>query len=166
MANYLDLTGVKQNFNIDYSDDDAIITGLMELAEELVLTDIQGTVTGVGTVATDGSSGLTGTDTFFTSYTVGDTIKVDGAVIQTITAITDDTHLTVSGTFTSTSGDLGYVMHPGIPSPVPNRLKQAMMMMVGHFYSNREATIAGVTLAKIPYGYDYLIEHDKNWTVT
>jgi hypothetical protein len=55
-----------------------------------------------GTVATAGTTTLTGTNTFFTDYRVGDTLVVDGETVRTIDAITSDTVLTVSVAFDNT----------------------------------------------------------------
>jgi hypothetical protein len=57
----------------------------------------------VGTVATTGTTTLTGTGTYFTDYQVGDKIIVSGETERTIDAITSDTVLTVSVAFTNTA---------------------------------------------------------------
>lgn len=48
---------------------------------------------------------------------------------------------------------------------IPLRLKQGMLLMIGHFYSNRESLIIGVNAMKIPMGFDWLISPYKVWTV-
>ncbi len=62
----------------------------------------------VGTVATVGTTALTGTDTHFTDYEVGDKITVSGETIRTINTITSDTALTVSVAFTNTASALTF----------------------------------------------------------
>lgn len=57
----------------------------------------------VGTVATTATTTLTGTDTFFTDYNVGDTITVSGETSRVIATITSDTVLTVTLAFTNTA---------------------------------------------------------------
>lgn len=52
-----------------------------------------------------------------------------------------------------------------VESVLPLRLKQAMLLMVGHFYMMREPIIVGVSVAKIPYGFDFLISPFKNYIV-
>lgn len=47
----------------------------------------------------------------------------------------------------------------------PLRLKQAMLLMIGHYYSNREATIIGVNSTKVPFGWDWMVSPYKNWTI-
>lgn len=56
-----------------------------------------------GTVATAATTTLTGTDTYFTDYQVGDTILVDGETVRTIATITSDTVLTVTLAFSNTA---------------------------------------------------------------
>jgi len=165
MAIYLTLGDTKKHLRVDFDDDDQYIYDLCNLVEELVLTEIRGSIDGEGTVATVGTTALVGSDTNFTDYIVGDTITVEGETLRMIDTITDDTHLTVSVAFATTASGLTYVMHPGIPDPIPAGLKQAMLLMVGHFYQIREATLIGVGCTKIPYGYEYLIAVYKNYTV-
>lgn len=62
----------------------------------------------VGTGATTGTTTLTGTNTFFTDYSVGDKITVDGETVRTIDTITSDTVLTVTVAFTNTASALSF----------------------------------------------------------
>lgn len=55
-----------------------------------------------GTVATAVTTTLTGTNTFFTDYTVGDTITVSGETSRVIATISSDTVLTVTVAFSNT----------------------------------------------------------------
>lgn len=41
--------------------------------------------------------------------------------------------------------------------PVPQPIKQAILMMVGHFYENRESVAVGVSVAEMPMGVDALL---------
>lgn len=61
-----------------------------------------------GTVATAGTTALTGTDTFFTDYNAGDTIVVSGETVRTIDTITSDTALTVTVAFDNTDSALTF----------------------------------------------------------
>lgn len=56
-----------------------------------------------GTVETTGTTTLTGTNTYFTDYRVGDTITVDGETVRTIDTITSDTVLAVTVAFSNTA---------------------------------------------------------------
>lgn len=77
-----------------------------------------------GTVATTGTTTLTGTNTYFTDYQIGDKITVSGETVRTIQAIASDTSLTVTVAFSNTasgktfthasiiaSGDQSYSVH-------------------------------------------------------
>ena len=48
---------------------------------------------------------------------------------------------------------------------LPERLRQSMLLMLGHFYLVREPVIVGASVVKVPYGFDWLIAPFKNWTV-
>jgi len=70
--------------------------------------------TGSGTVATTGTTTLTGTNTsFLSTFKVGDTITVTGETIRTISAITSDTSLTVGVAFSTTASGLSYTLVGG-----------------------------------------------------
>jgi hypothetical protein len=56
-----------------------------------------------GTVATTGTTTLTGTNTYFTDYKAGDKITVDGETVRTIDTITSATSLTVTVAFSNTA---------------------------------------------------------------
>lgn len=61
-----------------------------------------------GTVATAGTTTLTGTGTYFTDYRVGDTLLVEGETVRTIATITSDTVLTVTVAFSTTASSLTF----------------------------------------------------------
>lgn len=50
-----------------------------------------------------------------------------------------------------------YVAGYGDAAAVPERMKQAIKLLIGHWYENREATIAGTIMKEIPLGIDSLI---------
>lgn len=47
----------------------------------------------------------------------------------------------------------------------PLRLKQGMLLMIGHFYQNREPAIIGVAINKIHWGLEWLVSPYRNWTI-
>lgn len=49
---------------------------------------------------------------------------------------------------------------------LPGRLKQGMLLMIGHLYNVREPVLIGVNANKIPFGFDWLISAFKNWTIS
>ena len=166
MSTCITLSEAKQHLRLDFTDDDAYVSGLCDLVDELVLTEIQGSIPGEGTVSTTASGvGLTGFESYFTDYNVGDTIKVEGETIKSIATITDDSNLTVSAGFANGASELAYIVYPGIPSPVPLGLKQAMLLMIGHFYLIREPVMIGINITEVPLSYKYLIAPYKSYTV-
>jgi hypothetical protein len=71
-----------------------------------------------GTVATAGTTALTGTSTKFLDYRVGDKITVDGETERTIATITSNTALTVTVAFSNTSSGLTFTRDTIIGSGV------------------------------------------------
>jgi hypothetical protein len=68
-----------------------------------------GSHTGLGTVATNGTTTLTGTSTIFTrSFVVGDTISVAGETDRIIATIVSNTELTVTVAFSTTASGTAY----------------------------------------------------------
>jgi len=61
-----------------------------------------------GTVATAGTTTLTGTSTYFSDYRVGDTIVVSGETVRTIATIPSNTSLTVTVAFSTTASALTF----------------------------------------------------------
>lgn len=62
-----------------------------------------------GTVTTAGTTALVGSSTkFLRDFVVGDPILVSGETVRTISAIADDTHLTVSVAFSTSTATLAY----------------------------------------------------------
>lgn len=45
---------------------------------------------------------------------------------------------------------------------IPSPLKQAMLLLIGNFYANRES-VAYANMVKVPYSYQYLIDLYKNY---
>ena len=44
---------------------------------------------------------------------------------------------------------------------VPQTLKQAILILIAHWYENREETIVGTTVERVPDAYDALIANHK-----
>ncbi|ARR52138.1 hypothetical protein HY78_01015 [Rhizorhabdus wittichii DC-6] len=52
------------------------------------------------------------------------------------------------------TADVGY-------DEVPEHIKQAMLLLIGHWFENREAT--GAEMSKIPLGFDDLLVNDRSF---
>lgn len=101
MASYITIAEAKDHLRVDFTNDDAYISSLIELVEELV------------------------------SMEIGE--------------------------------DLIDMEEGGL---LPLGLKHAMLLMIGHFYANREIAIIGVGVNEIPFGFKHLIAPYKNFTIT
>ena len=172
MSTYITLQQAKAHLRVDFDDDDFYIQGLADMVEEYVLQDIQGeaALQATGTITTAVSTALTGTGTNFTDFKVGDIIKVVGDTSRIINTITSDTAGTVTVAFTGVLTAVDYKAYTGIPTldsdgTFPKVLKQAMLIMIAHFYMLREPVIVGVNINKVPWSYDSLIATYKNYTV-
>lgn len=49
----------------------------------------------------------------------------------------------------------------GLANAVPLPIKQAMLLIIGHLYVNREANVIGATISTLPYGIDALLSSYK-----
>jgi len=66
---------------------------------------------------------------------------------------------------------LGYKLaeqYPPTGSPaistVPDDLEQGQLMLIAHFYANREATLVGVSVQQMPFGLAEIILNYRNWS--
>ena len=48
---------------------------------------------------------------------------------------------------------------------VPDALKRAILLLVGHMYENREAVAVGVSTALLPMGVSEILSEYRNWTM-
>lgn len=164
---YVTLEQAKDHLRVTEDDDDLYIEDLISVAETSILNEIRGQVTGKGTVTTDGTINLVGDGSSFIDLTVGDVIKVEGETRRTIATIVDDENLTVTSAFSTTDSGLSYFTEPTPleSDELPKPLYQAMLLMIGQLYENREPVIAGVSVSKVPFTVEMLIAPYKNWVV-
>jgi len=165
---YVTLEQAKDHLRVNFDEDDEYIEGLISVAETSILNEIKGHVTGAGTVTTNGTTALVGDDdTEFLNLKVTDSIRVSGETVRTISTITDDSHLTVTSAFSTSASSLSYYTIPtALESAVlPKPLYQAMLILIGHLYANREPVIAGVSISKVPFSLEYLVAPYKTWVV-
>ena len=57
--------------------------------------------------------------------------------------------------------EITYVCGYGYGDSVPQRWKQAVLLLAGHWFENREATVAGTTVRTIPFAVESLINLDR-----
>ena len=53
----------------------------------------------------------------------------------------------------------------GVAADVPTTIKQAMLLLIGHWYENREAVVVGQIPATLPIALDALLGPHKVWGV-
>ena len=98
-----------------------------------------------GTVATTGSTTLTGTNTFFTDFRAGDTILVSGETVRTIDSITSDTVLIATAAFTNTASTLTFSRRPIIVTAVQE------YSIPRNFFVPSDKIIVTISSGDIPY---------------
>lgn len=59
---------------------------------------------------------------------------------------------------------LGYTIATEYPDEVPAPLDHGVLLMVGHYYANREATLAGVISAPLPMGVADIVNDYRKWS--
>lgn len=47
--------------------------------------------------------------------------------------------------------------------PLPAAIRMAVLMLAGHFYENREASLVGVTAGEVPFGVRDLVAPYRAW---
>ena len=47
------------------------------------------------------------------------------------------------------------------PGDVPEDLRQAMLLMVEHWYDERKATVTGTIIAKVPFGVEFILNERR-----
>ena len=52
-----------------------------------------------------------------------------------------------------------------IQDKLPDALKRAILLLVGHMYENREAVAVGVSTALLPMGVSEILSEYRNWTM-
>lgn len=56
-----------------------------------------------------------------------------------------------------------FVAGYGLAAAVPQRYKQAILLLCGHFYENREQVATGVTVVQMPDAVRWLLQMDRGW---
>ncbi len=173
---------VKEQLRIEHTDDDALIARLINVA--VAYTDVQGAL-GHAMITQKWGQWVDSTPPQTVKLLLGPLISVtavkyydtDG-VLQTDTL----SNYEIFGTeFSSTIGPkegfawpvtqdrpdairIEYTIGYGsVTTDIPETLRHALMMLIGHWYDNRETTMMD-ELSNVPYGFDALMDmHRRAW---
>ena len=179
------LQETKDHLRVDHSDDDSLISPLITAAR--MHFDGRDGILGRCLITQTW-------DYTINRFPVDDCIRLPLAPVASITSITYTDSAGASQTFDSGSYslnsdldwlpriDLGYektwsdtrdipdavtirfVAGYGFPADVPDPIKQAMLLLIGHWYENREEVVLGVTPAIVPQAAKALIApYRRGW---
>jgi uncharacterized phage protein (predicted DNA packaging) len=59
---------------------------------------------------------------------------------------------------------LGYTIATEYPTTVPPALDHAVLLMTGHYYTNREASLVGVAAGELPLGVGDIVNDYRKWS--
>jgi uncharacterized phiE125 gp8 family phage protein len=59
--------------------------------------------------------------------------------------------------FVNNSVAIEFVAGYGVADDVPSPIKQAMLLLIGHFYQNRESVMVGISVTQTPMAVDMLL---------
>lgn len=171
------LNEAKAHCRVDTADDDTLLTGLIEAAVSHL--DGYGGVLGRAIMAQTWARDFDGFGTGGLRLPVGDLISVTSVAyydianqVQTLssavyTAFTDEL-----GPYVALKPDHVWPLTYGRPDAVrvtwqagfgasavnvPAAIRHAILLMVGHWYENREASVVGAPVAPLPMAVDALI---------
>jgi uncharacterized phiE125 gp8 family phage protein len=176
------LAEVRRQLRIEHEDDDLLLVRLINVA--VAYTDVKGAL-GHAMISQKWGQWVTSTPEQAVKLTLGPVISVDAVkYYDTDGNLQTDTlsNYEIYGTqFAKTIGPkegfnwpvaedrsdairIEYTIGYGTSaSDVPDTLRHAMMMLIGHWYENRETTMMD-ELSNIPYGFDALMDmHRRCW---
>lgn len=114
--------------------------GVMELKPNLQ------SVTSINYIDTDGNSQLLAS----TEYDVS-TTDIIGSVYPAIDKTWPSTQSVKNAV------EIEFIAGYGLAADVPAPIKQAMLLLIGHYYQNREAVTVGVSITVTPMAVDMLL---------
>jgi uncharacterized phiE125 gp8 family phage protein len=177
------LAEVRRQLRIEHEDDDLLLVRLINVAT--TYTDVMGAL-GHAMISQKWGQWVTSTPEQSVKLTLGPVISVDAVkYYDTDGNLQTDTlsNYEIYGTkFSKTIGPkegfnwpvaedrsdairIEYTIGYGTSaSDVPDTLRHAMMMLIGHWYEHRENELVGSISKNIPYGFDALIDmHRRCW---
>jgi uncharacterized phiE125 gp8 family phage protein len=176
------LAEVKDQLRVEHTDDDSLINRLISVA--VAYTDVQGAL-GHAMISQKWGQWVDANPAQYVKLMLGPVIQVDAVkYYDTNGTLQTDTlsNYEIYGTeFAKTIGPkegfnwpvtedrpdairiettIGYGADT---TDVPQTLRHALMMLIGHWYDNRETTMMD-ELSNVPYGFDMLIDmHRRAW---
>lgn len=80
--------------------------------------------------------------------------------------VTDDDNDLIAGKIAAAEEWIGKFIGKALSdfTPVPEPLKEAVRQLTGHFYEQREATIAGIDLQEVPFGVWDILNQYRDWS--
>jgi uncharacterized phiE125 gp8 family phage protein len=170
MAEPITLAEAIANLRVDSSDEDALIEALIIAAREYVEN-----YTGLLLVAREVRDSFDGRRPFeLSGWPVADDATVaisyldDGGTSQPLLGYRLSTGKRPARLLATSASGSGFAVGPdavwatymaGYPTPadVPQALKQAMLLLVGHWYGNREAVNVGNITSELPFTVQALL---------
>lgn len=176
------LTEVKDQLRVEHTDDDTLINRLISVA--VAYTDVQGAL-GHAMITQKWGQWIDSTPPQTVKLLLGPLIAVTAVkYYDTDGALQTDTlsNYEIFGTeFSTTIGPkegfawpvtqdrpdairIEYTIGYGsATTDIPETLRHALMMLIGHWYDNRETTMMD-ELSNVPYGFDALMDmHRRAW---
>ncbi len=174
------LVEAKLHLKVDGTDDDTLISGYITTARE--------TVEGIARRALITQTW----DFMLDEFPEGDELKIPFPPLQSITSVQYTDQDNVTATFAASNYAVDIYSEPGriklvygaawpgislyaangvkvrfiagfgAAAAVPAKYKQAILLLVGHWYANREQVGVNVNLFEIPFGVKALLWLDRN----
>jgi uncharacterized phiE125 gp8 family phage protein len=170
-AEPISLTEAQAHCRVDSSDDADYLTALIEAARDYAEWF-------------QGRTYITRVYELSEKYVAGEAIALIRGPVQTVdavsaadsdgvlTALTDDEytvdmyqHIPTVTVSSVPTGTLGIVIeytagYGDEPSDVPQRIRQAILLLIGHWYEHREAVVKGGQKDELPHGVAALLNMD------
>ncbi len=162
------LADLKSHCRVDFDDDDALLPTYEAAAVAAIEAGTQRLLTSraVTLRLTDLPCSVTHIELPGGAVSALTSVVADGNTLTGCTVIGHSPALLVPATDWPAITGTGYpvtITYTAGYATVPPALKQAVMMLAGHFYENREASIIGVSAASMPLAVEYLMMPHRIW---
>lgn len=176
------LTEVKDQLRVEHTDDDTLINRLISVA--VAYTDVQGAL-GHAMISQKWGQWIDSTPPASVKLILGPVIQVNAVKyydtngdLQTDTLTNYEVTGTSFASYVSPKEGFNWpetqdrsdairieytIGYGETTADIPETLRHALMMLIGHWYDNRETTMMD-ELSHVPYGFDALIDmHRRCW---